>query len=410
MAQGATAVAAPAGTRPVVGLALVGGVLLVALLAGGVDGHLGVFWLLGVAFGVILQRSRLCFASAFRDLFLLGEGRALKALLAGLAVATAGFWLFQQRLVPDPGLGDLPGRAHVFPVGLHTLVAGLLFGFGMVLAGGCVSGTLYRLGEGYIGSWAALGGILVGLFAAGRTWNWWWQVHISQTPLIWLPRWLGFGGALLLTLAGLAGVYLLVLWWEARGAPPLLPVRTAPTPPAFGVRDHLARLWGLLFGRGWPITSGALALGVLNVFAYVFDHPLGVTGELATWSARLGTALGWPLPPLQGLDRLAGCNLVAEGGALLSDSFFLDAGLVVGSLTAAVLAGEFRLRWPRQARRYLQSVAGGVGMGYGAGLATGCTIGAFFSAIPSLSLSGWVFGLALAGGAFLGGRVLRWLA
>ena len=46
-------------------------------------------------------------------------------------------------------------------------------------------------------------------------------------------------------------------------------------------------------------------------------------------------------------------------------------------------------------------------MGYAAGLAVGCTVGAFFSAIPSLSLSGWVFGIALAVGAFTGTQVIK---
>ncbi len=47
-------------------------------------------------------------------------------------------------------------------------------------------------------------------------------------------------------------------------------------------------------------------------------------------------------------------------------------------------------------------------MGYGAGLAMGCTVGAFFSAIPSLALKGWVFALALAGGAYVGTHLLRY--
>ena len=64
----------------------------------------------------------------------------------------------------------------------------------------------------------------------------------------------------------------------------------------------------------------------------------------------------------------------------------------------------------RQKRRYVQSVAGGTLMGYGAGIAVGCTIGAFFSAIPSLGLSGWVFGVALLAGAGLGTQIIRRIA
>jgi uncharacterized membrane protein YedE/YeeE len=83
--------------------------------------------------------------------------------------------------------------------------------------------------------------------------------------------------------------------------------------------------------------------------------------------------------------------------------------LFLGALISALLAHEFKLRFIRNRVRYAQSLGGGVLMGYGAGLALGCTVGAFFSAIPSLALNGWVFGLALTGGAYLGTHVLRYL-
>ncbi|MBN32895.1 MAG: hypothetical protein CL906_03100 [Dehalococcoidia bacterium] len=74
---------------------------------------------------------------------------------------------------------------------------------------------------------------------------------------------------------------------------------------------------------------------------------------------------------------------------------------------ASSLAGEFKIRIPKEKLRFFQSIFGGVFMGYGAGLAIGCTLGSFFSAIPSMSLSGWLFGLSLAGGAFIGTKVIR---
>ncbi|MDQ7821133.1 MAG: YeeE/YedE thiosulfate transporter family protein, partial [Armatimonadota bacterium] len=72
-----------------------------------------------------------------------------------------------------------------------------------------------------------------------------------------------------------------------------------------------------------------------------------------------------------------------------------------------LLAHEFKVRVPRSPVRYAQSLGGGVLMGYGAGLALGCTVGAFFSAIPSLALNGWVFAASLAAGAWVGVRVLE---
>jgi hypothetical protein len=83
--------------------------------------------------------------------------------------------------------------------------------------------------------------------------------------------------------------------------------------------------------------------------------------------------------------------------------------MIGGAFIAASLASEFKLRWPRQPLRYIQSIGGGVLMGYGAGVALGCTVGAFFSAIPSLALNGWAFALALAGGAYIGVKVLNHL-
>ena len=85
----------------------------------------------------------------------------------------------------------------------------------------------------------------------------------------------------------------------------------------------------------------------------------------------------------------------------------LNVGIVAGAFTAALLAREFRPRVPRGPRRYVQSLGGGVVMGYGAGLGLGCTLGAFFSAIPSLALNGWIYVIALAVGAYAGTSLIR---
>jgi uncharacterized protein len=148
-------------------------------------------------------------------------------------------------------------------------------------------------------------------------------------------------------------------------------------------------------------------LAILNLFSFVYDHPLGVTGELSAWAERATGVFGLSAGPLLGVDQFAGCNLALGDGGWLTASFTLDAGLILGSFIAAVASSEFKLRFPRRKSRYLQSIGGGVLMGYGAGLAVGCTIGAFFSAVPSLAVSGWVFGLSLAAGAFLGTLLIR---
>lgn len=375
-----------------------------------VNATLAVMWLFGLAFGMILQRSRLCFASGFRDIFLMGDAGTMRALAVGIGIATVGFWLVMQMMVPDPTTGALPAAVHVIPIGLHLVVGGIAFGFGMVIAGGCVSGTMYRIGEGYVASWAAMAGILFGLYLSARTWNWWWTNHISDMPTVFLPKWLGYGGAVALTLLALAGIVLLSYWWEYRSGPmPSFPLGKQGEMPAMDLGSKLRQVYGLVFGKGWPLAVGAIALAVVNVFFYIYDRPLGVTGELSIWSDRIASGLfRLQAPALLGVDGLAGCNLtVGVGSWWTSEGLLLDGGLIIGAMVAALLANEFKVRVPPLKRRYVQSVIGGVFMGYGAGIAVGCTIGAFFSAIPSLGLNGWIFGLCLLPGAYLGVQVIR---
>lgn len=380
--------------------------VVVTFLATAVSGEMGVFWVFGLAFGFVLQRSRFCFASAFRDIFLLRHGRAMRAVLMGLAVATAGFGVLMMRQVPNPALGFLPPSANVLPIGWHLVVGGLLFGVGMVVAGGCVSGSVYRMGEGYVASWVSFLGIMVGLAGATYTWNWWWDNSISTGVRIWLPTYLGHSGALLATFAGLIAVFFLVLWWESRGG---LTLPEMPFPggdaETFGgkVRDSLRRV----FVHGWPMLAGGALLGFLNVLMFLNSHPWGFTGEVSRWVIGFTNLLGVGPGPLQGADSLPGCALDVGGSGILHHMLFLVWGMLFGSFIAALFAGEFKIRLPRQKTRYAQAVGGGVIMGYGAGLAMGCTIGAFFSAIPSLAANGWVFAFFLAIGAWIGTQIIQ---
>lgn len=382
-------------------------ILAAAIFTGQQDFKLGAFWLIGIAFGVILQRSRLCFAGAFRDLIMSGDGRLMRAIILGLAVTTVGFAMLMSRFVPDPSFNVIPPGAHIQPVGFATVVGGVTFGIGMVLAGGCVSGSLWRMGEGYLNSWVAMGGILIGLWAASKNWSWWYDHDISKREATWLPTNLGMTPSILLTLGLLAAAYVGILWWEMR-SPRLPEPRQKPLPQAMSVRDHLSNSWKVVFGgRGWSYTAGALSLAVLSIIAYNLQSPLGVTGGLALWGDNLAKAVNVGGLPLKGADALAGCTSAAAGADWLTIRTTTMTGLVMGAFTASVLSGEFKVRWSRHIWRYPQFLIGGLAMGYASVLAVGCTIGAFFSSIPSLALAGWLYAAALSVGAFIGVQVIR---
>lgn len=405
--QTKTATAGGLPLQSVIAILVFVGAVAFSMVMGKTAAALTPLWLLAMLAGFTLQRSRLCFASAFRDLFLFGSTRTMRAILLGMAVATIGFAVIMQRNVPLTSTGFIPAQAHVLPVGLSVIFGGLFFGFGMVLAGGCVSGSLYRVAEGYIGSWVALAATIVGLALASQTWNFWYKLLIAHEPAIWLPSvfQMGYAGAITLTLVAIGAIFLFLLWWESKNGLSTPEIAHKPEPQDT-FREKLSSMWKLIFVRGWPIAAGGIALAVINILMYSAQMPFGVTGELTRWANNLMGVLHIPAPAPLGLDGIGGCSGVG-GGGIFTPTFALTVGLLPGALIAALFSREFKLRFPRNPARYVSSLVGGLFMGYGAGLAIGCTIGSFFSAVPSLGLSGWMFGLALAGGSWVGVQAIK---
>ncbi len=105
--------------------------------------------LAGLALGFVMQRSRLCFARALREPFMTAEGEMTKAILLALALAMPIAALLFDRKILDPYIAIPP----TFWIG--SLAGGLVFGIGMVFAGGCASGALWRMGEGHLKLWVA---------------------------------------------------------------------------------------------------------------------------------------------------------------------------------------------------------------------------------------------------------------
>lgn len=169
-------------------------------------------WLLGIALGAALQRTRFCTAAAFRDSVLFGDTRMARTLLLALAISSVTFGLIQA--VRWPG-GELPPA--VQPLSAGTLAGPILFGIGMVPAGGCAGSTLLRLGEGHLRFLWTVFGLVVGSLLGAYHYGWWERLLGSAEP-VYLPAALGWPAAAALQGLLLAAVYLVIRWLERREA------------------------------------------------------------------------------------------------------------------------------------------------------------------------------------------------
>lgn len=170
-----------------------------------------VLWLLGLLVGALLQRSRFCSAAAFRDSILFFDTGMARALLLALAISSVAFGLIQAVKWP----GTLLPHA-VQPLTAGTVVGPILFGIGMVPAGGCAGSTLLRIGEGHLRFLWTLFGLILGSLLGAHHYGWW-EALLGRLNPVYLPAAAGWTWAVLLQAAGLAAVYLLVRWWERKG-------------------------------------------------------------------------------------------------------------------------------------------------------------------------------------------------
>lgn len=140
----------------------------------------------------------------------------------------------------------------------------------------------------------------------------------------WLPRHLGYGGALIASLAVLA-------WFALRKG--RFPQQPEPS------RDPLVAI----FRQRWPAWLGGLSVGLIGVAAYLRLSPLGVTAEIGSRSRQLAGAFELLPSRLERLDSFRGCATVIRDALLTPNGLFI-AGIVAAALIAALAAGEFKPR------------------------------------------------------------------
>jgi len=197
-------------TQPVFGYVLAAVYLaLVAYFFMSGQARLGLGALFGALFGILIERGQICFTSAFRDLWVMGRAVMAKAIIAGMAISAVitVYAIAGQGLHPITQL-TAPG----------TLVGGLIFGLGIVMATSCETGMMFRMMEGQVLYVAVFAGNIVGATLLAYAWD-----HLDVYDLLMaggekinLVGKLGPGGAIGFTLGLLALLYLFTLAVEKR--------------------------------------------------------------------------------------------------------------------------------------------------------------------------------------------------
>lgn len=364
------------------------------LLGGGIAIGQGVTWqkaalyALGAALGLVLYHAAFGFASSWRRFVVEGRGAGLRAQMVMLALATTIF-------LPILAEGTLFGRAvsgAVAPFGVSVAVGAFLFGIGMQLAGACASGTLYTLGGGSTKMIITLAFFMVGAVIGTAHMPWW----LAQPSLgtLSLPVQFGTAGALAMQLGVFALLAGLTIVIERRRH------GRCETLWNGGPRDR--SLWQRFFFGPWPLVWAAVLLALLNFATLaVAGHPWSVAFGYTLWGAKLASAAGldianwefwtWRFP-----------SQALQGSVFADTTSVMNFGILVGALLAAGLAGRFAPSRQLEWRPALAAVFGGLLMGYGARLAFGCNIGAYFSGVASGSLHGWLWFVAALVGTYLG--------
>ena len=346
--------------------------------------------LIGISLGLLLERGRFCFFCIFRDGIEDKNTTPFLSVLVAIATGSVGYALIFGQFLPDTSTDRLPPVAHIGPVSWVLVVAAFAFGIGMSLSGACISGHLYRLGQGYLRAIPALFGTLIGFVLAFLTWNWLYLNAISDAPTIWLPHYVGYSGALLITLSALLLLAFIAIR-KGTNSDPIRKVSVAPLSLSGTLKSLIADRWS-------PIATGAI-VGVLGTIAYLRVEPLGVTRQLSTTARTFMDSNKIGSETLVGLDRMAGC--VAVVTETITNNGWLVVGIIGSSFAAALAGGRFKFSRLTPTNTGT-ALVGGILLGWGSMTSLGCTIGVLLSGTQAFALSGWVFFAFAFLGSFVG--------
>lgn len=329
--------------------------------------------LIGFLFGALLLKTNFCTMGAISDWLIAGSRGRLGA--SALAAATA---IVGTQALSLTGIVDLGQSLYLMPRinWAGAIGGGLLFGAGMVFAGGCPSRALARAGTGDvrallailivgIAAYATISGVL-GHLRVGLDVTTAFDLRVRGYSSQSLPhvidglglhRWFGWAFALMVT----AGLFYVAFGYAAVAATPL------NLAGGLGV--------GILAVAGWALTGLAA-----DDFAAMPVQPASLS-----FVKPAGDAVDW-------IERATALGLPGFGAA----SVF---GALVGALSVAVISGRFRLAGFIDRADAVRHVGGAVAMGIGGVVALGCTIGQGVTGISTLAVQSFIASAAIFSGA-----------
>ncbi len=340
----------------------------------------------GFLFGFFLEKADLCGASAFSEIIMMKDWQKFLGICTVIVVSMIGFaalsaagWI---KLNPKP------------LIWANYIVGGTAFGVGIVLAGGCVSGCLFKSGQGNLNSMAGLVGIPLGVAAVeygpfhGLT------MYLKQF-IVKAP---GGSSVTFSSVTGLpygllavifAVVALMVAWMLKKKQPA----------HDNGIKKEDIPLFQRIMTRPWKPWQAGVAIGILACFAYLSsaasgrNYPLGVThgvlhAQLLFTDAPLKHvyASKVPLPVVQ---ETAGTP--DKPAKKVSWWLILSVStLVIGAFTSAKMSNKIKFL-PRPPDQTAIAFLGGILLGTGAAIAGGCVVGNIMSGVALMSVGNVLF-------------------
>jgi len=346
----------------------------------------------GFLFGFFLQKGDLCGSSAFSETLMMRDPRKMIGLWILIVVAMIGF----------AGL-DLLGWVKLSPkplMYLNYIIGGVIFGAGMVLAGGCISGCLYKGATGNLNSIIAILGIPVGV------------MMVEYGPLngmhVWMKKHVvSLADGKAVSLHGLTGLpfWVMALIFAAVTLVVAIVLKRNQSNPANRVKNDGAPWMQRVMTKPWRPWVAGVAIGLLMIPGYLSsaasgrNYPLGVTHGVMQAELLLvdnGFKHTFSNQPAAASALTNTSNPVSEskgGGKQIVWWLVLEVlALLLGSWVSARMSGQARLL-PKPPDEMLFALIGGVMIGIGAAFAGGCVVGNIMSGWALLSVGMFLFGI-----------------